>query len=66
MAMPRSFGSCHVTFRSPIQISPSSISIRPAMALSKVDLPQPDGPSSTRNSRLRDFEIQPLEHADRP
>src|SRR6266436_3689639 len=48
--MPRSFGSSQVTFRPPIQIWPAWISIRPAMALSKVDLPQPDGPSSTTNS----------------
>ena len=65
MAMPRSLGSCQVTLRPPIQIWPSSTSIRPAMALSRVDLPQPDGPSSTRNSRLRDLEIQPLEDTRR-
>ena len=35
-----------------IQISPSATSSRPAMALSRVDLPQPDGPSSTMNSPL--------------
>ena len=48
--MPRSFGSSQVTLRPPIQICPAWISISPAMALSKVDLPQPDGPSSTTNS----------------
>ena len=50
MAMPRSLGSSQVTLLPPIQICPSLTSIRPAMALSKVDLPQPDGPSSTMNS----------------
>ena len=50
MAMPRSLGSSQVTLRSPIQIWPVSTSSRPAMALSSVDLPQPEGPSRTRNS----------------
>ena len=50
MAMPRSLGSSQVTLRSPIQISPRSISSRPAIAFRSVDLPQPEGPSSTRNS----------------
>ena len=32
------------------------------MALSSVDFPQPDGPSSTRNSPPRDLEVELLEH----
>ena len=50
MPMPRSFGSSQVTFLPLMKIWPSETSSRPAMQLSSVDLPQPDGPSSTRNS----------------
>src|SRR3954452_17446153 len=50
MPMPRSLGSSQVTFLPPMKIWPSETSSRPAMQLSKVDLPQPDGPSSTMNS----------------
>ena len=50
MAMPRSLGSSQVTLRPPIQIWPVSTSSRPAIALSSVDLPQPEGPSRTRSS----------------
>src|SRR5690606_36819632 len=50
MPMPRSFGSSQVTFLPLMKIWPSDTSSRPAMQLSKVDLPQPEGPSSTRNS----------------
>src|SRR6478735_4608539 len=60
MPMPRSLGSSQVTFLPLMKICPSLMSSRPAMQLSKVDLPQPDEPSSTRNSpssisRLRSF-----------
>ena len=60
MPMPRSFGSSQVTFLPSIQICPALMSSRPAMALSSVDLPQPDGPSSTMNSPLRDLEVEVL------
>ena len=50
MPMPRSFGSSQVTFLPLMKICPADTSSRPAMQLSRVDLPQPDGPSSTRNS----------------
>ena len=50
MPMPRSFGSSQVTFLPLMKIWPAETSSRPAMQLSKVDLPQPDGPSSTMNS----------------
>jgi hypothetical protein len=36
--------------RSPMRSSPSLISSRPAIIRSAVDLPQPDGPTSTMNS----------------
>src|SRR5690349_20749451 len=50
MAMSRLRGARSVTSRSPIQISPLETSSRPAIIRSSVDLPQPDGPTRTRNS----------------
>src|SRR5690606_11542096 len=50
MPMPRSLGSSQVTFLPLMKIWPSDTSSRPAMQLSRVDLPHPDGPSSTMNS----------------
>jgi hypothetical protein len=50
MAMSRSFGVSSFTTVPPIRISPSEISSRPATIRSAVVLPQPDGPTSTRNS----------------
>ena len=50
MAIPRALGSRSVTSSPPISIDPASMSSSPAIALSKVDLPQPDGPSSTAKS----------------
>ena len=65
MPMPRSLGSSQVTFLPLMKIWPSKTSSRPAMQLSKVDLPQPDGPSSTMNSPSRDVEIERLQNLDR-
>ena len=50
MAMSRSFGGTLLTTRPPISISPPEISSRPAIMRSSVDLPQPEGPTSTQNS----------------
>src|SRR5215203_5289542 len=50
MAMSRSFGGTYVSLRSPRQMLPSLTSSRPASLRSDVDLPQPDGPTRTRNS----------------
>jgi len=50
MAIPRSLGSRCVTSTPPISTVPASKSSSPAIALSKVDFPQPDGPSSTAKS----------------
>src|SRR5580765_2297480 len=50
MPMPRSLGSSQVTFLPLMNIWPVETSRRPAMQLSRVDLPHPDSPSSTRNS----------------
>src|SRR5713226_2010943 len=51
--MSRSFGGRSLTTRSPIEISPEVISSRPATIRSVVDLPHPDGPTSTMNSLSR-------------
>src|SRR5947209_6429719 len=48
--MSRSLGSRLLTTRPPNQISPSVTSSRPAIIRIVVVLPQPEGPSSTRNS----------------
>src|SRR5213594_2908903 len=53
MAMSRSFGGKSLTIRSPIVISPAVISSSPAIILSVVDLPQPEGPTRTTNSLSR-------------
>src|SRR5262245_23755225 len=50
MAMSRSLGGTLLTTRPPIAISPRLISSSPAIMRSRVDLPQPDGPTSTTNS----------------
>src|ERR1044072_236055 len=50
MAMSRSFGATSFTMRSPILMSPPVISSNPARQRKAVVLPQPDGPTSTRNS----------------
>src|SRR5271166_4242245 len=48
MAMSRFDGCRSLTTWPPIRISPELIDSSPAMVLSNVDLPQPDGPTSTR------------------
>src|SRR5882672_6075803 len=50
MAMSRSFGATPLTTRSPIAIRPPEISSSPAIIRRSVDLPQPEGPTSTQNS----------------
>ena len=50
MAMPRSAGSTSFTTLPPMAISPPLMSSSPAIILSSVDLPQPDGPTKTTNS----------------
>src|SRR5262245_64236926 len=51
--MSRSFGGRSLTTRSPIVISPAVISSSPATIRRVVDLPHPDGPTSTMNSLSR-------------
>ena len=50
MAMFRSFGLSSSIWLPSTQISPVSISSRPAMARSRVDFPHPEGPTSATNS----------------
>src|SRR5262245_15826812 len=48
--MSRSFGSRSFTSRSPMKMFPPVSSTRPAIRLSVVVLPQPDGPTNATNS----------------
>src|ERR1700751_2005818 len=48
--MSRSLGWTLLTTRSPIEIVPEVMFSRPASMRSRVDLPQPEGPTSTTNS----------------
>ena len=50
MAMSRSLDSTSFTTRPSMAIVPAVMSSRPASMRSSVDLPQPDGPTSTMNS----------------
>lgn len=50
MAMSRSLGANSFTTRPSIRMSPALTGSSPAM-LRSVDFPQPEGPSSTMNSR---------------
>src|ERR1700683_2427689 len=50
MARFRSFGSRNVTSRPSINIRPEDCMTSPARIFSKVDFPQPEGPSRTTNS----------------
>src|SRR5262245_14738293 len=50
MAMSRSLGARSLTRLPSILISPPLTSSSPAIILSSVDLPQPEGPTSTMNS----------------
>src|SRR4051794_38035114 len=52
MAMSRSLGGMSLTIRPPISIVPAVGLSSPATMLSSVDLPQPEGPTSTVNSPL--------------
>ncbi len=47
--MSRSAGSTSLTTRPPMSISPPVMVSSPATMRSSVDLPQPDGPTSTQN-----------------
>src|SRR6266508_2077175 len=53
MAMSRSIGARSLTTLSPIRMSPPVMVSRPATMRNVVVLPQPDGPTRTRNSLSR-------------
>src|SRR5262245_17823609 len=59
MATPRARGVMSLTISSLIRTSPEVCRSRPAMTLKKVVLPQPDGPSSTKNSPSRTDRLTP-------
>ena len=53
MAMSRSLGGTSLTTLPPMEMVPPVTSSRPATIRSAVDLPQPEGPTSTMNSPSR-------------
>ena len=65
MAMSRSFGATELTSLPSMRISPSLTVSSPAIMASRVDLPQPDGPTSATNSPVRRLEVDALEDLDR-
>ncbi len=64
MAMSRSAGSISLTTRPPISMVPPVMVSSPATMRSSVDLPQPDGPTSTQNCPSTDLEVDALEGID--
>src|SRR5258708_4114810 len=60
MARPRSAGPISFTRWPSICSSPPEICSRPAIMRSRVDLPQPDGPTNTTNSRSAMSRSMPL------
>jgi hypothetical protein len=50
MAMSRSFGGTLLTTRSPMRMSPAVMFSSPAIIRSRVDFPQPEGPTRMTNS----------------
>jgi hypothetical protein len=48
MAMSRSDGSMSLTIRPPMVMRPADAVSSPAMVRSRVDFPQPDGPTRTQ------------------
>ena len=62
MAMPRFDGGTSFTTSPSILSSPEVISSSPAIDRSKVDLPQPEGPTKTMNSPDFDVEVDAVEN----
>ena len=60
MASPRSDGGTSLTRWPSMLRSPEVISSSPAIIRSSVDLPQPDGPTKTQNSRSSMARSTPL------
>ena len=59
--MPRSLGVRSLTTTPSIRRSPSVISSSPAIRRSRVDLPQPEGPTKTTNSPSRMSQIDAVD-----
>src|SRR5580704_6091524 len=64
--MSRSFGATELTNRPSMRISPDEIVSRPATIASRVDLPQPEGPTSAMNSPVRASRSTPLRTSSEP
>ena len=61
----RLYGGVPTASTPPIRISPSSGCSKPAIIRSDVVLPQPDGPSSERNSPLRTWKVDAVDRRQR-
>ena len=66
MAMSRFDGCRSLTTLPPMRISPELIDSSPATALSNVDLPQPEGPTSTRKPPFSSEMSMPLRTSSAP
>src|SRR6185312_10777970 len=66
MAIPRSAGGRWSTRRASMKMLPESRSSRPAIARSKVDLPQPEPPTTTQNSPSSSSRLTPFRTAASP
>src|ERR1700689_3840178 len=66
MAMSPSFGATELTILPSMRISPSLALSSPAIMANKVDLPQPDGPTSAMNSPVRASRAIPLRTSPEP
>ena len=64
--MSRSIGAQVVDRLSPILMSPEEISSSPAIILSVVVLPQPDGPTKHHELAVADVEVHVLHGMDGP
>ena len=60
MARPRASGGTSLTRSPSIRTSPDVISSSPAIMRRSVDLPQPEGPTNTTNSRSFTVRSTPL------
>ena len=56
--MSRFDGGISLTIRPPMRISPAVMSARPAIIRKAVVLPQPDGPTRTKNYPVSDIQVE--------
>ena len=64
MARPRSAGGTSLTRSPSIEMSPEVISSSPAIIRSRVDLPQPEGPTKTHELAILDCQVDALDDLD--